>query len=238
MKVRLYFDGACEPVNPGGVGTWGFVLKDDDGDVIDAGHGVVGEGEGITNNVAEYHALGHGLKAMAQRSIVEHLTIYGDSKLVVNQVGRELQCNDPHLAKLLRRCHQLIGDVVSSSWRVELLSSDHPDMKEPDDLSRLSYELHRCGSVGNLKLLRELMNGVRSRAMLPCGLVADLFDIDCNRWLVLRYKRGGKPSDLQLGEAMSAVKEITSQLPLLHFVDDIAVLSWPSQPVKTQRVGE
>jgi len=229
MNVCLYFDGACEPVNPGGVATWGFVIKDDDGDVLDAGHGVVGEGEGMTNNVAEYHALGHGLKALAKLGQVEHLTAYGDSKLVVNQIIGEWQCNKPHLVKLKERCHRLIADAVTSSWRAQWLPRTHPDMKQPDDLSRLAYDLYRAGPVGNLKVLTELVGGIRTRAMLPGGLVADLFDVDCDRWLVLRYKRGGKPSDEQIDEAMRAVFETTCQSASLHFMNDIAVLVWQTQ---------
>lgn len=229
MRVSLYFDGACEPVNPGGVATWGFVIKDEDGDVLDAGHGVVGEGESMTNNVAEYCALGHGLKAVAKLGGVGHLTIYGDSKLVVNQVMGEWQCNKPHLARLRNRCHCLIADAVFESWRCEWLPRDHPDMKQPHDLATLAYDLYQAGPVGNMKVLAELVKGVRTRAVLPGGLVADLFDIDRDRWLALRYKRGGQPSDEQIAEAMRAVCETTGQYASLHFVNDIAVLVWQTQ---------
>jgi hypothetical protein len=47
------FDGACEPVNPGGTATFGVIIKDEDGTVIYEEHGLVGSGDAMSNNVAE-----------------------------------------------------------------------------------------------------------------------------------------------------------------------------------------
>ncbi len=53
-----YFDGLCEPCNPGGVATWGYVLKRD-GETIEADSGIACEpfSGNASNNVAEYSAL-------------------------------------------------------------------------------------------------------------------------------------------------------------------------------------
>ena len=56
MKISVYFDGLTEPKNPGGYGTYGFVVKVDS-KVVKKGKGFIGKGAGITNNVCEYIAL-------------------------------------------------------------------------------------------------------------------------------------------------------------------------------------
>ncbi|PSN87389.1 hypothetical protein B9Q03_10645 [Candidatus Marsarchaeota G2 archaeon OSP_D] len=48
-EIIVYFDGACEPVNPGGVGSWGFVVFFRD-KIIHFGYGVLGEGEGVSKS--------------------------------------------------------------------------------------------------------------------------------------------------------------------------------------------
>ncbi len=55
MVVNI--DGLCEPVNPGGIATYGYVIRDESGSLIAKKSGVVGKGAGMSNNVAEYAAL-------------------------------------------------------------------------------------------------------------------------------------------------------------------------------------
>jgi len=52
-----WFDGACEPINPGGTATSGAIVKDNEGTVLLAEGRLVGKGEGMSNNVAEYAAI-------------------------------------------------------------------------------------------------------------------------------------------------------------------------------------
>jgi ribonuclease HI len=125
MDVELYFDGACEPVNPGGTGSYGWVFKDAaTGQTIDSGDGDIGSGRGVTNNVAEYYALGLALKRLAEQPPhgLTRVSIFGDSKLVVCQMNDEWRCNAPHLAELRDRCRgwaaklQTHGIAVSYRW--------------------------------------------------------------------------------------------------------------------------
>ena len=48
MNFIAYCDGACEPVNPGGTATWGYMLLVD-GIVGAQEYGVVGCGTGMSN---------------------------------------------------------------------------------------------------------------------------------------------------------------------------------------------
>jgi ribonuclease HI len=52
-----WFDGACEPVNPGGTASCGVVVKGEDGTVLLRDHGVVGKGKVMSNNLAESAAV-------------------------------------------------------------------------------------------------------------------------------------------------------------------------------------
>jgi hypothetical protein len=57
VLIVVYIDGLCEPVNPGGTATYGFVIQDDSGTIFARRAGLVRKGPGMSNNVAEYAAL-------------------------------------------------------------------------------------------------------------------------------------------------------------------------------------
>lgn len=97
----IFFDGACEPKNPGGIATFGWLIKQDD-QIVAWGYGEAKRGEGTTNNLAEYHALLSALQA-AQDLAIHPTSIQGDSQLVVNQVNGSWRINKPHLAELANR---------------------------------------------------------------------------------------------------------------------------------------
>jgi ribonuclease HI len=113
-EVVLHFDGACEP-NPGR-GAWGWTLDvPGRGRVSDSGE-CVGR---VTNNVAEYTALGMGL-----RYVLDHadelsgyrLVACGDAQMVIKQVRGEWQCHNERLAKLLARVLELGGQIETAGF--------------------------------------------------------------------------------------------------------------------------
>lgn len=139
--VELYFDGACEPINPGGTAAYGWLLKKD-GEVLQEGSGVVGEGPGMTNNVAEYQGLIEGIKAFLQLNLKEKLVIQGDSNLVVNMVRKDWGWNKkktrwdphkkmPHLKKLLDEVHLLL-----ESLEFEIHWVPREENSDADELSK------------------------------------------------------------------------------------------------------
>lgn len=86
MAVVVYVDGLCEPVNPGGVACWGLWIYRD-GVKQFGGAGVVGEGCGMSNNVAEYAALVKALRELLSLGWQnEEVVIRSDSRLLVNQM--------------------------------------------------------------------------------------------------------------------------------------------------------
>jgi ribonuclease HI len=88
MNTELYFDGACEPVNPDGTAAYGYLLKRA-GKVIAEGAGIVGEGAGMTNNIAEYTGFIEGLKKFKELGAEGHLAVRGDSNLVISMVSKK-----------------------------------------------------------------------------------------------------------------------------------------------------
>lgn len=85
-KIEAYFDGACEPKNPGGnMGMGALVLINEIPVLQYSGFSPVNVLN--SNNVAEYMALDKVLEYLLVNGITkEHVFIYGDSKLVVMQM--------------------------------------------------------------------------------------------------------------------------------------------------------
>jgi ribonuclease HI len=80
-----YFDGSCEPRNPGGAMGWGahVVLE---GETVWKGSRSAPAAKANSNNVAEYRALILLLDYFTEQNLRTHIIeIRGDSKLVINQ---------------------------------------------------------------------------------------------------------------------------------------------------------
>lgn len=76
----LYFDGGSRG-NPGPAG-YGYVLEGPDGETLAADGHAIGT---ATNNVAEYRGIIAGMRHAVELGI-RHLRVFGDSKLVIEQV--------------------------------------------------------------------------------------------------------------------------------------------------------
>lgn len=158
MVLVVYFDGLCEPVNPGGIATYGFVVYRD-GLRVAEGKGVVGAGylgDDVTNNVAEYTALVKALELLLQRDFIgEELVIRGDSQLAIRQLQGVYAVRSPRIAPLYRK----VRELLSRFPRVRFEWVPREENAEADALSRAAYEeflrkhpealasysLHRCG---------------------------------------------------------------------------------------------
>jgi len=121
-RYLLFFDGACEPINPGGTGGYGWLLTQGDIEIIN-GFGIIGSGPGMTNNVAEYQAIIEGIKAYIKYGHNGNLIIQGDSDLVCKMLGKvwgwnkkktkwEPHKKQPHLKKLLEEALGLLENIT------------------------------------------------------------------------------------------------------------------------------
>ena len=143
MHLLICFDGLTEPNNPGGTGCYGFSIRGLGGplDVI-PGCGVIGDmGTPMTNNIAEYIALGKALAyltANAKERITPEteLHIVGDSKLVIEQVNGSWKCEAPHLQRLRDLVRERLKQL-GCKYKLEWIPREQN--VEVDQLSRAAY---------------------------------------------------------------------------------------------------
>ena len=133
-----------EPVNPGGVACWGFVAYRD-GERLFEGKGVIGEGRGMSNNLAEYTALCMALKELLEHKLQgEEVVVRSDSQLLVNQMNGWWQVHGglyyPAYAEAVR-LSQFFHPKISFAW------IPREENEEADLLSRQAYEEY-CKSKG------------------------------------------------------------------------------------------
>jgi ribonuclease HI len=92
MHAKCWFDGACAPTNPSGYTTYGAVIRTDDGREWKLSK-YLGIGPDYSNNVGEYAGLIAVLRFLKTLPDLESATIYGDSKLVVEQIKGRWRAN-------------------------------------------------------------------------------------------------------------------------------------------------
>ena len=128
-EYELFFDGASKG-NPGPSGI-GIVIRKNNNLIAKQAQKLI---DG-TNNVAEYRALLLGLKHAHDLGI-EKLAVYGDSKLVINQMKREWKVKAPHLLKLRSEALKLANkfDSISYTW------IGRESNKEADKLANIAIE--------------------------------------------------------------------------------------------------
>lgn len=142
-NLKISFDGSCEPKNPGGVASIGWLIKNAICDtVLITGFQIVADGgKFATNNFAEYCALGMPLRWLLDQGWKQgtvHVT--GDSKLVVEQVSENWQCNAPHLIALRERVFQVLEELDLKSFNIEWVPRNLNE--EADSLGRKAYEAY------------------------------------------------------------------------------------------------
>lgn len=133
MSWIAYCDGACEPKNPGGTGTWAYVMIDEVGNEVDRDSGSLGSNPSMTNNIAEYHAVLRALRYAWNMPVVVG-KVRTDSKLVVEQVHGRWACNAEHLIPLRDEIRELLcGGEIELEWVPRRRN------QRADELSREAY---------------------------------------------------------------------------------------------------
>ena len=129
-------DGLCEPVNPGGTATSGYVIRDESGSLIATKSGVVGKGAGMSNNVAEYAALCECLDLLLDRGMTDSpIEVRSDSTLVVNQMVGKWKFRKGLYEKKYFEAKRLIANFTKLSFRWVPREQN----EEADLLSREAY---------------------------------------------------------------------------------------------------
>lgn len=140
-----HFDGLCEPKNPGGIATYGYVIYLDDGRIIE-GYGLasIPFSSTSTNNVAEYTGLICLMEKMLSLGVTSPI-IKGDSQLVVMQMNGKYKVKAWRIIPLYRRALELKEKLNAS-----IVWVPREENIEADRLSRIAYDLARKGKLNKV----------------------------------------------------------------------------------------
>lgn len=136
-----WFDGACQPINPGATATFGFIIKAKDGTVLLKEHGLAGKGITMSNNVAEYAGVLHILKYLSCR-LPGRVTIYGDANLVINQLNDEWRIRKGLYLSLAVEAKELLARLRGLGWQINLCWIPREQNEECDTLSKKDCPTH------------------------------------------------------------------------------------------------
>ncbi|MDQ4100954.1 MAG: ribonuclease HI family protein [Thermoproteota archaeon] len=135
--IEVYFDGLCQPINPGGIPCYAFVVKSN-GKTIYSEYGVAGEpfSEDATNNVAEYMALAKALQWLIDNNFSsQKVEVKSDSQLVVNQLLGDYKVK-------ARRIMSLYKEVLllkNKFQHIQITWIPRDKNKEADKLTNRAY---------------------------------------------------------------------------------------------------
>ncbi|MCX8189241.1 MAG: ribonuclease HI family protein [Nitrososphaeria archaeon] len=134
--IEVYVDGLCEPINPNGIAAYGFVIYMNGKRVLE-GYGVVGKGEGMSNNVGEYAALCEAIKALVKLKLTEEeILVKSDSKLLVNQMNGVWRCHNGYYIQKYNEAK----DLIKLFKNISFIWIPREENKQADSLSRKGYE--------------------------------------------------------------------------------------------------
>jgi ribonuclease HI len=135
--IEVYFDGLCQPINPGGIACYAFLVKSD-GKTIHSGYGVAGEPftPDSTNNVAEYTALAKVLEWLVSNNLVsDKVVINSDSQLVVNQLQGNYKVKGKRIIPLYKQVLLLKHKFPD----IEIRWVPREKNREADRLTNIAY---------------------------------------------------------------------------------------------------
>ncbi len=135
----IYFDGACEPINPSGNMGFGYAIFDKDGNTVKKHSSFVKSEKTNTNNVAEYMALILALKYIIENRIKGMIYIRGDSMLVVNQMNGKWGIKSGHYVTYAYECKELIKQI--GSFNLKWIPREKNTIA--DDLSKMELLKHK-----------------------------------------------------------------------------------------------
>lgn len=136
-EIHVYFDGLCQPINPGGIACYAFLIKSES-KVLHKDRGLAAEpfSKGATNNVAEYTALVKALEWLVSNNKErEPVRVKGDSKLVISQMMGEFKVKAKGIVPLFQKAALLTKKFsdISFQW------VPREENREADKLSEEAY---------------------------------------------------------------------------------------------------
>lgn len=147
-KLEIFFDGLCQPYNPGGIACYAFIIKRQDKlhpNIIRSEFGLAAEPftDNATNNVAEYTGIIKALEwlllqrrmPMDNYNATESITIKGDSQLVIYQIKGRYKVKAMKIIPL----YQKVMSLISKFNDVRLEWIPREKNSEADKLTSYAY---------------------------------------------------------------------------------------------------
>jgi ribonuclease HI len=137
LLIEVYFDGLCQPINPGGIACYAFIVRRE-GHVIHSDYGVAVEpfSRHATNNVAEYTALIKSLEWLLATNLnSDRIEIKSDSQLVVKQLSGNYKVKAKRIIPLYQKALLL----KSKFKELEIKWVAREQNKEADALTNKAY---------------------------------------------------------------------------------------------------
>ncbi len=103
--IEVYFDGLCQPINPGGISCYAFIVKKGERSIY-SDYGVAGDpySENSSNNVAEYTALLKALQWLLANNLGStKVVVKSDSQLIVNQLAGDYRVKAKRIIPLYKQ---------------------------------------------------------------------------------------------------------------------------------------
>jgi ribonuclease HI len=145
-QLEVFFDGLCQPYNPGGIACYAFVIKKQRPypQTIHSEYGLAAEPftDCATNNVAEYTGIIKALEWLLQRRKqvsnyvpTESIIIKGDSQLVIYQIKGRYKVKAMKIIPL----YQKVMSLISKFNDVRLEWIPREKNSEADKLTSYAY---------------------------------------------------------------------------------------------------
>jgi ribonuclease HI len=130
--LQCWFDGAAGPMNPGGHGAYGLLVKNR-GVIVHQESQYIGHGPHISNNVSEYAGALAALKYLLAKGI-RLATVYGDSQMVIRQLDGQMKAKRGLYLPLYREARELRARLpdVRLAWIPRGMNTEADELsKEP-----------------------------------------------------------------------------------------------------------
>ena len=159
-QLEVFFDGLCQPYNPGGIACYAFIIKKQQphSRIIHSEYGLAAEPftDSATNNVAEYTGIIKALEWLLQpgkrvnnQAPTESITIKRDSQLVIYQINGKYKVKAIKIIPLYQQVIALISKF--NDVRIEWVPRE--ENSEADKLTNYAYRK----IIDNDSTLREKM---------------------------------------------------------------------------------
>jgi len=170
--VIVNCDGLCQPRNPGGTATFGWIARRNH-TVLGQDCGVVAQGPRATNNLAEYTAIIEALRWLRTNGLVgERVILRSDSQLAINQLDGTFAVRSPKIYPLWAAATQAAKPFANLSFQWVPRKQN----TEADALTRVAYENSRSSKQEGAT--------DQSRAERARALVEQVSAVGDDRWRV------------------------------------------------------